>query len=55
MHQPQQAVTDCTQIHQFIQAGHVLQLALNDGVYPYVVPVNYTSTSTAHRSVRSGP
>ncbi|KJW12405.1 pyridoxamine 5'-phosphate oxidase family protein [Levilactobacillus spicheri] len=41
MHQPQQVVTDRTQIHQFIQAGHVLQLALNDGVYPYVVPVNY--------------
>lgn len=41
MHQPQREITDSAQIEQFIQTGHVLQLALNDGVYPYVVPVNY--------------
>lgn len=41
MHQSQLEVTDPTTIRQFIQDGHVLQLALNDGVYPYVVPVNY--------------
>jgi len=44
MHQPQLKVTDSATIRQFIQAGHVLQLALNDGPYPYVVPVNYGYT-----------
>ncbi|MCW3779493.1 pyridoxamine 5'-phosphate oxidase family protein [Levilactobacillus namurensis] len=59
MHQPQSAVTDFTQIRHFIQDGHVLNLALNDGTYPYVVPVNYgyifDSDQTLHLYVHGAP
>ena len=41
MRRKDREVTDTAEIREILDRAEVLRLALNDGVYPYVVPVNF--------------
>lgn len=44
MRRKEREVTDIEEIKQILAEGEVLHIALNDGVYPYILPVNYGFT-----------
>lgn len=41
MRRKEREVTDIKEIEEILKKAEVLRIALNNGVYPYVVPVNY--------------
>lgn len=41
MRRADREVTDINDIRQILDEGEVLHIALNNGVYPYILPVNY--------------
>lgn len=64
MRRADREVTDINDIRQILDEGEVLHIALNNGVYPYILPVNYgyelsggrlTLFSTARLRVQSTP
>ncbi len=34
-------ITSLDEVLQILQEGQVMRVAMNDGAYPYVIPVNY--------------
>ena len=41
MRRKEREVTDVTEIKKILQKAEVLRIALNNGTYPYVLPVNF--------------
>ncbi len=41
MRRKEREVTDLSEIKEILKKADVLRIALNDGVYPYIVPVNF--------------
>lgn len=41
MRRKEREVTDTTEIYRILEKADVLRIALNNGTYPYILPVNY--------------
>lgn len=41
MRRKEREVTDKEEIRQILEKGQVIRIAMNNGEYPYILPVNY--------------
>ena len=41
MRRKEREVTDKEEIRQILENGQVIRIAMNNGEYPYILPVNY--------------